>query len=149
MGHFLLSIITIIGFALLVGVATMLLLWLFRVGYEVILKSRILAFVFLAIVAAVVLNPKTAFIAPLVLFLWFIKVAYVNAREAFRRVGPPKNRVDAAVEVSCLNFLLTLVCVALGISVAFAALVTLLVWPLANTIAKRREWPLLMRTAGR
>ena len=149
MTDFLLTSAQLIGLALLVGAATLLVLWLSRVAYEAMLKSRVLAILFLAIIAAVVLNPKTAFIAPLIVVLWFTKVAFDNARMAFKRVGATKNRLDAAVEVFCMNFLLTLVCVALGISVAFAALATLIVWPLTNSIAKRREWPLLMRTAAR
>ena len=143
------ALASLFALALLVGAATLLLLWLSRVAYEAMLKSRILAIVFLAIIAVVVLNPKTAFIAPLIVVLWFTKVAFVNARVAFKRVGATKNRLDAAVEVFFLNYLLTLACVALSISVAYAALATLVVWPLANAVAKRREWPQLMRTAGR
>lgn len=149
MTDFLLTFASLIGLALLVGAATVILLWLSRVAYEAMLKSRVLAIVFLVIIAAVVLNPKTAFIAPLIVVLWFTKVGYVNARAAFKRVGATNTHLDAAVEVFCLNYLLTLACVALGISVAFAALATLVVWPLANAVAKRREWPLLMRTTGR
>lgn len=149
MTNLLLSVAMLTGFALLVGAATLLLLWLSRVAYEAVLTSRVLAVAFLILFAVLVLNPKTDFIAPWIVLLWLTKVAFVNAMAAFKRVGPTKTRLDTAVEVFCMNFLLTLVCVALGISVAFAALVTLLVWPLTNAIAKRREWPLLMRTAGR
>lgn len=147
-------LVLFIGFVVLISTVAYPLMWLFLAAYGKVAKSSTLAIALAAIVAAVLAaHPATEHVMAFIVFwaivLWFTKVAYVNARVAFRRVGATKNRLDAAVEVFCLNYLLTLACVAIGVSVAFAALATLVVWPLANAVAKRREWPLLMRTAGR
>ena len=151
---YLLTFAMVLGLALLIGAATMLLLRLLLVAYFAYEKvarshSRALTIAFVAIVTALAMHPDTAFFAAWVVILWLSKAAYVHTKKAFRRVGITSTRLQAAKEILGLGFLLALPCIALDVSVAFVVLPTLIVWLLANAIAKRRDWPRLMAIAGR
>lgn len=148
MTHFL-ALALIIALALLCGAATLYLLWFFLVVYEQVSQSRDLTLAFLALIAALSLHPDTAFISWWVIVLWLTKAAFVHGRAAFKRVGSTSTRLQVAQEALALFFLFALACTALHLSLGFAVLATLVIWSAVNSIAKRREWPLLMRTAGR
>lgn len=150
MTTFLLSFALLVAFALMAGAAFLFLLWSKKRTRRANFAIVVLAAVVAAVLAA---HPATehvmAFIAFWGIVLWLTKLAYDQSRSACKRVGPTVSRLAAAQEIWGVFFLFVLACLAMHLSVAFAALATLVVWPLANAIAKRREWPLLMRTAGR
>lgn len=147
-------LVLFIGFVVLIGTVAYPLMWLFLAAYGKVAKSRALAIALAAIVAAVLAaHPATEHVMAFIVFwaivLFATKLAYDQSRAACKRIGPTVSRLAAAQEIWGVFFLFVLACLAMHLSVAFAALATLIVWPLANAIAKRREWPLLMRTAGR
>lgn len=146
----LLSFALLVAFALMAGAAFLFLAWSKkgtpRLNFAIVAIAAVVA-------AVLAVHPTTAhamaFIAAWIIVLWLTKVAYVNTRTAFKRVGTTSTRLQATQEVSSMFFLFALACIALHISLGYAVLAALIVWPAVNAIAKRREWPQLMRTAGR
>lgn len=67
----------------------------------------------------------------------------------FNRFGPASTPIQALNEIWAMLFLVGLVCLAFSLPPFLPFVVTFLGWPLSNAIAKRREWPYLMETAGR